>query len=179
VTLSAEPASVEPGQPVAAVVTARTPDYQPAVGARVRVELSNVETRAVAGAQEVLTGPDGAVRVEFPPPAPGAWKLKATASLGDKELGSADDAVAVRAVGPELADAWVRPGLLEQLAEATGGRAFKLPSDGLPEVPLLDPPVVEVGRSRDEPLWDRWYYLVLLVGLLGAEWVLRRRFGYI
>lgn len=179
VTLSAEPASVEPGQPVAAVVTARTPDYQPAVGARVRVELSNVETRAVAGAQEVLTGPDGAVRVEFPPPAPGAWKLKATATLGDKELGSADDAVAVRAVGPELADAWVRPGLLEQLADATGGRAFKLPMDGLPEVPLLDPPVVEVGRSRDEPLWDRWYYLVLLVVLLGAEWVLRRRFGYI
>jgi hypothetical protein len=36
-----------------------------------------------------------------------------------------------------------------------------------------------VGKSRDEPLWDRWHYLVLLVGLLGAEWMLRRRFGYI
>lgn len=179
VTLSAEPPSVEPGQPVGAVVTARTPDYQPAVGARVRVELSSVESRAVVGAQEVTTGADGAVRVEFPPPSPGAWKLKAQVRMGEKELGTAEDAVAVRAVGPELADAWVRPALLEEIAEATGGRSFRLPQAGLPDIPLLDPPVVEVGRSRDEPLWDRWYYLAALVALMGAEWVLRRRFGYI
>jgi hypothetical protein len=25
----------------------------------------------------------------------------------------------------------------------------------------LDPPVVEVGRSRDRPLWDRWEWLAL------------------
>jgi hypothetical protein len=43
----------------------------------------------------------------------------------------------------------------------------------------LDPPVVEVGRAKDKPLWDRWYYLTALVGLLGAEWFLRRRFGYV
>ncbi len=43
----------------------------------------------------------------------------------------------------------------------------------------LDPPVVEVGRAKDRPLWDRWYYLVALVGLLGTEWFLRRRFGYV
>jgi hypothetical protein len=47
--------------------------------------------------------------------------------------------------------------------------------DGLPDdVPLLDPPVVEVGRAKDKPLWGLWYYLTLLVGLLGAEWCLRR-----
>ena len=35
------------------------------------------------------------------------------------------------------------------------------------------------ARAQDQPLWDRWYYLVVLVGLLGTEWFLRRRFGYI
>ena len=50
---------------------------------------------------------------------------------------------------------------------------------GCRSVPLLDPPVVEVGRAKDRPLWDRWYYLVALVGLLGTEWFLRRRFGYV
>ena len=29
------------------------------------------------------------------------------------------------------------------------------------------------------PRWDRWGWLVALAALLGAEWVLRRRFGYI
>jgi len=103
----------------------------------------------------------------------------ATAKKGETDLGKGEDAVAVRAVGPELSDASVRPELMAQIARVTGGQSFRLPLDGLPELPLLDPPVVEVGRAKDRPLWDRWYYLVLLVGLLGAEWFLRRRFGYV
>ncbi len=46
-------------------------------------------------------------------------------------------------------------------------------------MPLADPPLVEVGRSKDQPLWDRWYWLAALVLVLGAEWGLRRRFGYV
>ena len=130
-------------------------------------------------AQTGTTGPDGVVRLEFAPPAPGAYKLLGTAKRGEKVLGEGEDAVAVRSVGPELSDAMVRPDLLQQIAKHTGGQFFTLPMSSLPEIPLLDPPVVEVGRSKDQPLWDRWYYLVILVGLLGAEWMLRRRFGYI
>jgi hypothetical protein len=85
----------------------------------------------------------------------------------------------VRAVGPELADAAVRADVMAEIAQVTGGRAFPLPRAGLPELPLLEPPVVEVGRSKDEALWDRWYYLVAVAVLLGAEWLLRRRFGYV
>jgi hypothetical protein len=85
----------------------------------------------------------------------------------------------VRTVGPELTDASVRPDLLAELARQTGGRSYRLPLEGLPDLPLLDPPVVEVGRSKDRPLWDRWEWLLLLAGALGLEWVLRRRFGYI
>jgi hypothetical protein len=50
---------------------------------------------------------------------------------------------------------------------------------GFPDAPFLDPPLVEVGRSKDAPLWDRWGWLVALAVLLGAEWFLRRRFGYV
>lgn len=179
ITLTADPPSVEPGKPVAGIVSARTPDYQPANGAQVRVELISVETQKVIGTQTGTTTSDGVVRVEFPPPDPGAYKLKATAKLETKELGTAEDAVAVRAVGPELSDASARADVLEEIAKRTGGKFFKLPQSGLPEIPFLDPPLVEVGRSKDQPLWDRWYYLVALVALLGVEWLLRRRFGYV
>ena len=110
---------------------------------------------------------------EFAPPDPGPYKVMAQASLGEKKLGEGQDALAVRAVGPELADALVRPELLEQIAKVTGGRSYRLPQSGLPRIPLLDPPVVEVGRSKDQPLWDRWYYLAVLAVLLGAEWFAR------
>jgi hypothetical protein len=102
-----------------------------------------------------------------------------SARKGDKALGEGVDAVAVRAVGPELSDSSVRVDLLKNIADLTGGQSFRLPRSGFPDLPLLEPPVVEVGRSKDQPLWDRWYYLVALVALLGTEWFLRRRFGYI
>lgn len=178
--VTADPPSVEPGRPVGVVVASRTSDYQPAQDAQVRVELVSVDTQRPVAVQTGQTGPDGVVRLEFPPPAPGPYKLVATAKKGETDLGQGEDAVAVRAVGPELSDASVRPELMEQIARYTGGKAYRLPQDGLPgDVPLLDPPVVEVGRAKDKPLWDRWYYLVALVALLGAEWFLRRRFGYV
>ena len=179
--VSADPPAVEPGRPVGVVVVARLPDYQPAAGASVTVDLFSVKDKKVIATQTGTTAPDGSVRLEFPPPPPGPYKLlaRAKASDGQKPLGEGEDSVAVRAVGTELSDAAVRPALLEEIAEITGGKFYRLPRDSFPDVPLLDPPVVEVGRSKDQPLWDRWYYLAALVALLGTEWFLRRRFGYI
>ncbi|QDE99564.1 glutamine amidotransferase [Myxococcus xanthus] len=177
--VTADPPSVEPGRPVGVVVQARMADYQPAQDAQVRVELFSVATQKPVAVQTGTTGTDGVVRLEFEPPAPGPYKLLASAKKGETDLGKGEDAVAVRAVGPELSDASVRPELMAQIAKETGGKSYKLPQDGLPDVPLLDPPVVEVGRARDQPLWDRWYYLVALIALLGAEWFARRRFGYV
>ncbi|RKG65404.1 theronine dehydrogenase [Corallococcus sp. CA054B] len=177
--VTADPPSVEPGRPVGVVVQARMADYQPAEGAQARVELFSVATQKPVAVQTGTTGADGVVRLEFAPPAPGPYKLLASAKKGETDLGKGEDAVAVRAVGPELSDASVRPTLMEQIASITEGKAYKLPQDGMPDVPLLDPPVVEVGRAKDQPLWDRWYYLVALIALLGAEWFARRRFGYV
>jgi len=86
----------------------------------------------------------------------------------------------VRAVGPELADAHVGRELLGELAAKGGGKALALKNGlNLASLPFADPPMVEVGRSKDQPLWDRWYWLMALVLVLGAEWGLRRRFGYV
>ena len=69
--------------------------------------------------------------------------------------------------------------LLADIAQATGGAFFETPSFSLSDVPLAEPPLVEVGRSKDQPLWDRWYWLALMVAVVGLEWGVRRRFGYI
>lgn len=177
--VAADAATVEPGKPVGVTVTARLSDYRPASGASVQVSLFSVEQQKTIATLQGVTGADGVVRLEFPPPEPGPYKLLGTAKKGEQPLGTGEDAVAVRAVGPELSDAAVRPQVLEEIARLTEGRAQKLPVSGLGDVPLLDPPVVEVGRSKDQPLWDRWYYLLVLVAFLGTEWLLRRRLGYV
>jgi len=178
-TVTADPPSVEPGKPIGVIVAARTPDYQPAGDAEVRAELFSVKAQRSIASQRASTSPDGVARLEFAPPEPGAYKVFAKASKGEKSLGEGEDAVAVRAAGPELSDASVRSDVLEAIAKATGGKSYGLSAGALPEIPLLAPPTVEVGRSKDEPIWDRWYYLITLVALLGTEWLLRRRFGYI
>jgi hypothetical protein len=177
--VTADPPSVEPGQPVGVLVSARMPDYQPAAEAEIKVDLWSVKTQQVVATQRGVTSSDGVVRLEFSPPGPGAYKLLGSGSKGPLSLGEGEDAVAVRSVGPELADAAVRPTVLQAIADETRGRFFTLPSGDVGEVPRLDPPRVEVGRSQDLPLWDRWYYLLGLVFFMGAEWLLRRRFGYV
>ncbi|MFT3706651.1 MAG: glutamine amidotransferase [Archangium sp.] len=178
-SVTADPSTVEPGKPVGVVVVARKPDYQPAPGAKVQVELVDADDNKVLGTQAAEAGPDGAVRVEFPPPEAGAYKVVGRATFEEKPLGEASDAVAVRAVGPELADARVNRGLLEEIANATKGKYFDSTSFKLSDVPLREPPLIEVGRSKNQPLWDRWYWLMALVVIVGAEWAVRRRFGYI
>jgi hypothetical protein len=84
----------------------------------------------------------------------------------------------VRGAGPEDADAAPRPDLLAAIAEATGGRSSALPGGGVPDLALADPEVVEIGRRKSVPIWDRWWYLAALAATLAAEWTLRRRWGY-
>ncbi len=169
--------AVEPGEPVAFSVAVRGPDYGPAPGTPVTGELV-AEDGKVVGRAQARAGADGTARLEFPPPPPGAYKLQASAELPGAPVERGASAVAVRSSGAEDSDAAPRPDLLRLIADATGGTFTRLPRSGLPEVRLRDPEVVEVGRKQDRPLWDRWWFLAVLAGALGGEWILRRRFGH-
>ena len=88
--------------------------------------------------------------------------------------------------GRELARVDADPGTdrLRELAELTGGEALSAAAeDTLPEdVPVADLEQAVGGTGavegrQDRPLWNGWLALVLLVGSLGGEWVLRRRYG--
>ena len=169
--------AVEPGEPVGFSVAVRGPDYGPAGGASVEGALVAEDGRVI-GRAGARAGNDGQARLEFPPPPPGAYRLQASAEVPGAPAERGAAAVAVRASGAEDSDAAPRPELLRQVAEATGGTFTRLPKAGLPELRLREPEVVEVGRKKDEPLWDRWWYLAILAGALSGEWVLRRRLGH-
>ena len=169
--------AVEPGEPLGFSVAVRGPDYGPAPGTAVSGELIAEDGRVI-GRAEARAGSDGSARLEFPAPPPGAYRLQASAEVAGAPVERGAAAVAVRSSGAEDSDAAPRPELLRQIADATGGTFTRLPRSGLPELRLREPEVVEVGRKRDQPLWDRWWYLAILAGALGGEWLLRRRFGH-
>jgi hypothetical protein len=166
--------AVEPGAPVGLGVAVRRPDWKPAAGERISAELVAEDGRPVAHG-DAVAGEDGTARVELTPPGPGAYKIVAR-KPGGSQVATA--AVAVRGAGPEDADAAPRPELLSAVAEATGGAFSALPGGDLPGLRLADPEVVEIGRRKAVPIWDRGAYLAVLAALLATEWVLRRRWGY-
>ena len=166
--------AVEPGAPVGIAISARAPDWGPAAGRKVSAELVAEDGRAVARGDSVADK-DGLARLELVPPGPGAYKIVARGEGGPDV---ATGAVAVRGAGPEDADAAPRPELLSAIAEATGGRFAALPGGAVPALALADPEVVEIGRRKAVPLWDRWWYLGALALSLAGEWILRRRWGY-
>jgi hypothetical protein len=175
--LQVEPDSptVEPGAPVGLTVSVRAPDWGPGAGKRVTAELVDEAGRPVAHGQAVA-GADGTERVELVPPGPGAYKVVAKGEGGGADVATA--AVAVRGAGPEDADVAPRPELLSAVAEASGGAFSAIPGGGLPELRVADPEVVEIGRRKAVPIWDRAWYLAALALTLAGEWVLRRRWGY-
>jgi hypothetical protein len=84
--------------------------------------------------------------------------------------------VAVADLGAEFYGAEMRRPLMQRIADETGGK-FYTPATmaTLPDDIALTKRGVTVVNQMD--LWDMPVVLVLLVGLLGAEWAFRRHRG--
>ena len=91
----------------------------------------------------------------------------------------ASDIFLVRDGGTELDRPVGDPATLQMIAHGTGASALG-PADRLPANLHFDPPrIVRVDRRTDVELWSRPGLLILVVGLLGLEWLLRQRSGYL
>ncbi|MDF1563735.1 MAG: glutamine amidotransferase [Deltaproteobacteria bacterium] len=171
----------QPGEKVELEVAVRDQDYGAARGARVKAEVLATDGSRVA-LLEGTAGEDGVATLETTPPTPGAYKVIASASMAerpDTSLGQEVGVFAVRRTSVELLDPAPRPAILEAIAEATKGSHHALPLSNLPELDLVDPEIVEVGRKKSVDLWDRWGFIALILGLLSTEWWFRRRWGHL
>ena len=106
---------------------------------------------------------------------PGTFVVSAVARRGEVLLGVDRQLLVAESVDPELADLQARPPVMAAISRAGDGTEHRI-EDTQPSVldslwKDLPTPTVEFHRK---PLWDRPVYLAILLGLLVAEWSLRR-----
>ncbi len=126
------------------------------------------------GEQQNGSGAD--YRNEFTPDENGLYKVEMTARRGGTTLGSAQSTFLITDRTREFHDAAQNVELLKRASAETGGKYFPLgkASDLLDEITLLE------GKNSErvsKDLWDMPINFMLLIGLAGAEWFLRKRKG--
>ncbi|MBT7957908.1 MAG: hypothetical protein HN759_01120, partial [Akkermansiaceae bacterium] len=107
----------------------------------------------------------------FTPKTPGRYRLEANEN--DKRISSTTE-FQVSDVRQELLNAGMDSDNLQHIADLTGGAVL-----GVRELNKLNDlvngePATTTMRS-ERPLWDNALVVLLFVGLLGTEWILRRR----
>jgi len=170
-----------PGQPVRVSVRLLGRDYQPLPGGQVSLVVkrgADPMRAAQIAAKKITVGDDGTAVYELGGLAPGVYRALGHATIGGRQV-DASDIFLVREGGTELDRPVGDPATLESIAKATAGVALG-PADTLPANLGFDPPRrVRVDRRTDVELWSRPGLLVLVIGLLGLEWLLRQRSGYL
>ena len=108
----------------------------------------------------------------FAPPDPGRYRLEANEN--DQRISSTTE-FQVTDVRQELIDTDMRLAHLQRIANLTGGASL-----GIRELSklssLVNDRLITTKVRSERPLWDNSLVVLLLVALLGAEWILRRRY---
>jgi hypothetical protein len=121
-------------------------------------------------ALEPVVGQPGRFQGLLPTPPAGSVKLQLPLPAGVV----LEETLAVRESRTELDDVRIRRDILERLAAASGGKVIR--PEAIHELTALLPKEAEttVLTSPPRSLWDRQWVVLLLVGLLGTEWIVRK-----
>ncbi|GAB4242361.1 MAG: hypothetical protein OHK005_06140 [Candidatus Methylacidiphilales bacterium] len=109
---------------------------------------------------------------------PGDYLVKARVRFPNGDMVEAEIPLRIQAVDMESFDARARPDFLKRLADLTGGTSFRASDEELGEKlsRVLARPASRSTLTTGS-VWNHPFTLLLLVGLLGGEWILRRRAG--
>ncbi len=170
-----------PGAPVRVTVRLLGRDYQPLPNGEVSLVVkrgANPATAEQVQTTKLTVGEDGTAVYELGGLTAGVYRVQGSAAIAGRQV-DASDIFLVREGGKELDRPVGDRDTLENIAAVTGGSALG-PIDELPASLKMDPPrIVRVDRRTDIELWSRPGLLFLIVGLLGLEWLLRQRSGYL
>jgi hypothetical protein len=148
------------------------PLVAPKVDASIQVESESTETIPLVP----IDSQPGVFEATLLARKTGLYKVRLNLPASEAEGGVIATEFNVDLPSVETNQVWLNKPLLMELATESGGQYFEI--DQLDKLAAAIPDkseIVEV-RSKPEPLWDVQGMLIALVGLLGCEWFLRKRF---
>jgi len=150
----------------------------PQAGASVHVDVRRVEDPApVANAVlEPRAGQAGEYAAAMPGLGPGEYEAEATATAGGREVGRARTRFTVDAYSTEFADVRQDVDFLREIAARSGGR-YGGPGDVAAIAQALPRAARDIVVRSEVEIWNTTPLFVLFVLVLGAEWLLRKRYG--
>ena len=167
-----------PGQPVEFSVGVQTPTGEAVTGTTGQAEIvlpgGNTQPLALSNEPGELAGAFRQTET------PGDYMIRVNVAKDGKPLGTARARFVVADQDLELDNAAADVTLLDNLAAITGGQS--LPPEELPGlVQRLAEKAEKLEEKTEtkETIWDSWPFFLLLVGLLGTEWYLRKRWGLV
>jgi uncharacterized membrane protein len=172
----AVPTAAEPGEAVTVDVDARDATFAAVPDAEIDAMLTGPGGQAQPITFRHTSVAGGRYTAALKPEQPGLYRVHAEARRGRVSLGIADRWMYVGGADREFADPRLNEALLRRLARDSGGRyaraneASRVPSWLRSTLPQNAAP-----ERRD--LWHEPWAFALIVLLLSAEWVLRRRWG--
>lgn len=148
--------------------------YRPRTPGPFRLRIQD-DHGATVHESSIETDADGRVSIAMAAPArPAAYTIGVLSEGETAPL--AEQGFIVEAGGDELADPRARPDVMKAIANATGGEFYDSPSQ-LPAPTKLPSTRTRVLGNQVYAPFDSTWMFVVLVGLFGCEWWLRRRAG--
>lgn len=151
-------------------------DYEPLSLPGFEVEISALDTDPAGTPQRVTLRPDasnsGLYEGYFSPPKAGGYRVEANAA--DRVLSNTAE-FQVADLRPELANTDMQIEHLRRIADLSGGECLSVLD--LKKLPgLLNRNPYTTTIRTDRPLWDNLLVAWFLAGLLGFEWIVRRKY---
>ncbi|HWB33437.1 MAG TPA: glutamine amidotransferase [Acidobacteriaceae bacterium] len=159
---------------------ARGKDFQPAVDAKVQVHVIGPEGQSEMVDMTPVPNQPGTFAMDWTAAKPGSYvaEVSATRGAGGETLGS--DVVSFRREDgvAENFHTQQNRALLEKLSDATGGRYWKESElERLPKEISYSEAGISVRDTKE--LWDMPIVFLVLLGLMAADWLLRRKWGVV
>ena len=175
------PAGASPGETLPLRIAVRNGAFVPQPDALVDVRVTAPDGRIEQLRAAVPPGAndgenDRRYVARFRPDQPGVYKVSAEARRGATLLGSASAALLVGGADLEMTDPRLNLQVLQRIAIASGGRVISAgEGPALVEALRASVPAAQIAVTHD--LWHTGWSFAAIVLLLGAEWILRRRWG--
>src|SRR6185503_10517391 len=172
----AAPAGLVPGNAAALSVDVRGDAFAPVTDAQVSLKVT-LPGGAVRDLRAAASDPQsGRYSSDMRFDEPGVYRVSASVQGGDTRARNADRWFLVGGADLEMADPRLNAQVLQRIATASGGQY--LAADRTSELAaFLRSVEPEASAPQLQELWHNIWIFVAVMTLLGAEWVMRRRWG--